>query len=112
MSAALIVSSAILRSAPSAASSRWRTVPSITVSPIVATRPPITFSSTTTFTSTCLPVASLSASASAPLLRVVERDRRADLGDLVLARRRRELDEPVDDRRQVVRRARRRRRTR
>ena len=45
----------------------------------------------------------------ARLLRVVERDRRADLGDLVLAGLRRELDEPVDDRRQVVPAARRRR---
>src|SRR4051794_20818749 len=44
-------------------SSLWRTVPSITVSPIVATSPPITDGSTTTLTSTCFPVARDSASA-------------------------------------------------
>ena len=60
-------------------------MPSITVSPIVATRPPSTVGSTTTFTSTCLPVASRQRVGEPLLLRVVERDRGADLGDLVLA---------------------------
>ena len=38
-------------------SRRVRTLPSITVSPPVATRPPSTDGSTTTFSSTCFPVA-------------------------------------------------------
>src|SRR6266511_1807472 len=45
-------------------SRRWRMVPSITVSPTRATTPPSTLGSTTTLTSTCLPVASPSARAS------------------------------------------------
>ena len=77
-------------------------MPSITVSPIVATMPPSTDSSTITFTSTCLPVERRKRLGDAPALRLVERDRRADLGDRVLTGLRRELDEPVDDRGQVV----------
>ena len=81
----------------------------MTVSPIVATMPPMTVSSTMTFTSTCLRVARESASAIRCALRVVERHGRAHFGHRVLASLRGERDEPVDDRGQVVARGPRRR---
>ena len=56
-------------------SRRVRTVPSMTVSPTVATRPPSTDGSTTTFSSTCLPVALAEGGGEAVLLVVGERRR-------------------------------------
>ena len=86
-------------------SRRVRTVPSMTVSPTVATRPPSTDGSTTTLRLTFLPVALASAALQAVLLVGGERDGRADLGDLEVLGAGRPLDHAVDDRRQVAGRA-------
>ena len=66
--------------------------------------PPSTVGSTMTFTSTFLPVAWLSASREAlDVCSSSSGTATADLGDLVLALGRRELDEPVDDLRRARR---------
>ena len=62
-------------------SRRVRTVPSMTVSPTVATRPPSTDGSTITLRSTFLPVALARAALQAVLLVGGQRDGRAHLGD-------------------------------
>ena len=81
---------------------RVRTVPSMTVSPTVATMPPSTDGSTTTFRLTCLPVALARAAASRVCWSGVSGDGGAHLGDLEVLRRRCPGDELVDDRRQVA----------
>ena len=77
-------------------------MPSITVSPMVATMPPSTFSSTTTLTSTLLVRRLAERGGELLHLRVVERYRRPHLGDLVLPGLGGELDEALDDRGEVV----------
>ena len=74
----------------------------MTVSPTVATRPPSTDGSTTTFRFTCLPVALASAAARRVSWSAVSGDRGADLGDLEVLGRRGPGDELVDDGRQVA----------
>ena len=74
----------------------------MTVSPTVATMPPSTDGSTTTFRLTSLPVALASAAASRVSWSGVSGDGRAHLGDLEVLGRRRPGDELVDDRRQVA----------
>ena len=80
MSSVLMVSSAmvrrpsVIRSLRCSCSRRWRTVPSMTVSPTWATTPPSTVGSTMTLTSTCLPVALAERRGQPLALVVVERD--------------------------------------
>ena len=69
----------------------------MTRSPIRVTMPPMHVGSTTTFTSTFLPVAWFSASRRRSTSASLERHGAADLGDLVRALGRRELHELVDD---------------
>ena len=74
----------------------------MTVSPTVATMPPSTDGSTTTFRFTSLPVAFASAAASRVCLVGRQRNRGANLGDLEVLGGRGPGDELVDDGRQVA----------
>ena len=82
-------------------SRRWRTVPSITVSPTRATSPPRTVGSMITFTSIVLPVARPSASASRAICSSSSGIALRTSATSLLALGGGELDEPVDDRGEV-----------
>ena len=83
-------------------SRRVRTLPSMTVSPTVATRPPSTDGSTITLRLTCLPVALARAAASRSCWSSVSGDGAAHLGDRQVLGARRPGHQVVDDGRQVA----------
>ena len=74
----------------------------MTVSPTVVTTPPRMVGSTTTLTSTCLPVARLDGVGQSVALVLGELDGAADLGDRLVGLGRRHGDERVDDRRELA----------